>query len=1830
MSHNIDHTTLNWVKEEIDETLKQARRALEDFVEDQGDVTQLQFTYNYVHQVHGTLQMVELHGAALLTEEMEKLSEALKDNKVENRDNGFEVLMRGIIQLPDYLEKIQSGLKDDPLILLPLLNDIRAARGEAAYTENSLITPQFDTNIDVPVSTHDPEMDGQQLAKRLRHNFQVGLLGFYRNQDPKGSLEKIAKVLSELEQACRLQQVVKTWWVSYGLIELLIEEDQGPSVALNKLLGQIDREVKRLIDQGEQKLEAQPSEELLTELLNYISRSQTQSPRVEEIKERFKLNLDVPNQGDIESARQTLGGPNQELLETVSVAVREYLNQVKDALDLFLRGDRKNLSDLKTQSDLLHKIADTLGMLGLSVPRKIVMDQDEVIQSMINGEREASEATLMDIAHALLKVESALERLAKQKGGEELITEEGLADGAETGKVKLQPSELKDIQGSLLEEVAVNMAKIKDCIVSFIDAPEDFEVLDDVPELFNEVQGGMKIVGLDYPCLMLEATSNYISNELIKAKRKPSQDELDTLADAIASVEYYLEAIPDQKVGIESMLDVAHESLEKLGYPVKRPGEADPASPIDESPFDEKDLGEDTSELTMVGSINDVSFDIDADETQEIEVLEINQENETDSEFSIDFDVEDGDEQALSDVGFAIGADEVESEPIVDVVPLTKEQQAEKAKAASLQLLEDVDDDILSIFVEEAREELEVINDILPKWKNHNDDASLERMRRAFHTLKGSGRLVGASEIGEFAWAFENMLNRVLDQTIHAHHDMIELLEEGVAVLPMLINTIENNVGHEIDVDALSHRAFVIVDHEKAAESKAHKSHVKIPAKSTPKAAVSDLVLNMGKPVQMMAPTPSLSKTESDGLMDPVLYEIFSKESAGHLKEVHDFIETAQDNKNEIHVNEGLIRALHTLHGSARMAGASNIAEIAGLLERFTKTTMGNEHVLVKDGLQSLVDGIKYIEVMLEMINKDDNNELDTAPLIGNLKKLCEHEIAQEKNRLSSELKLGEAFEEIAVTTEQVSVDDNQNDYDVELLEVFLEEGSEILDSGESILQKLAENPRDSAALSELQRELHTLKGGARMAGLTPIGDLSHVVESILTDISDEKLESSTEIVAVLHRALDKLFQMLEVAQQRAVINPVPELVDLIENIRLGKAPKATMADDSPLVESKEQAKPKNSENKKQIAELVDFPVAPTLKKAFVQTPESHVAAKTSAGDIKAATSGSQDVVKVKANLLDNLVNFAGEVSIYRSRLEQQNTAFTSNLGEMDNTVTRLQEQLRKLEIETEAQILFNYEKEGGSSADFDPLEMDRYSQVQELSRGLSESLNDITSIKGLLDGLIRESETLLLQQSRVNTDLQEGLMRTRMVPFSQIVSRLRRIVRQTCQELGKKAELEIVGEQGEIDRTVLERITAPIEHMLRNSVAHGIEKPSKRKALGKPEVGKLTVEIARQGSEVMLQVADDGSGMDLKAIRKKAIDRGLLDRRSEVTDHDILQFILESGFSTAEEVTQISGRGVGMDVVNSEIKQLGGQLEIDSNLNEGTQFTIHLPLTLAVNHALLLNVGDDLYALPLSGIEGIVRLHKDEIAKYVDKNNLHYKYADNEYQVKSLGNLLGSGENAYSSDKVVPVLLVRSGDHRVALQVDNLLGSREIVVKSIGAQLSTVRGISGATILGDGRVVLILDLGGLIRLSASVRSQAAIKQQREQAEEEIVTQPIIMVVDDSITVRKVTTRLLERNNITAVTAKDGIDAIAQLEEVIPDVMLLDIEMPRMDGFELASYIRNEPKLKHIPIIMITSRTGDKHRKRAKEIGVNGYLGKPYQELDLLNHIKELMKDGIG
>jgi chemosensory pili system protein ChpA (sensor histidine kinase/response regulator) len=1131
---------------------------------------------------------------------------------------------------------------------------------------------------------------------------------------------------------------------------------------------------------------------------------------------------------------------------------------------------------------------------------------------------------------------------------------------------------------------------------------------------------------------------------------------------------------------------------------------------------------------------------------------------------------------------------------------------------------------------------------ILAEWASAGLTARVEDLRAELGALGDRARAAGQDRIADLAAALDAAHARLGAVLPAEAQDALERAHE------VLVGTLDA-LAADLDVPPVDDSIVEVNGLVQASASEPAAEPVPEPAAPAPAPAV-----------RMERVEESVAGVD----LDPEMVEIFFEEA----DEILETVEAALEGwpAGDVSSADELMRALHTLKGGARMAGLTGLGEEAHDLETWIGDHRAAPDAAFFSSLREKADVMADHVATLrrgESVFRDVPVESEDAAVVmmdgpaspprpDDFAAPQEHVAPPPEPVAAPPEPVAPPPEPVAAPPQPVAappqpvaappepiapppepvapafadaIADDVAETDPEILELFLEEAAELSEMLDGSLQGWRDEPSNEIHMESVLRALHTLKGGARMAGLMALGERVHELETRVVDRRSGGEAMDAAFLGGVQTEVDALSERIAglgreaaapAVEAEAVPPPEPEAAPV-------EAP-AVQAPPTPEPEAPEAAPPPAPE-----------PVAEPEPQIVPRPPEPEpvqaaAVPASSPPPREAAKDAPQEMIRVSSGLLDELVNLAGETSIMRGRVQQQIVDFGSALDELSATIERIRDQVRRLDSEAQEQLLSKQEAadraERAGYEDFDPLEMDRYTQLQELTRTLSESASDVSDLRDTLGERLRDTDTLLVQQGRINTELQEGLMRTRMVPFARLLPRLKRIVRQVGRELGKPVELTVENAEGELDRNVLERMIAPLEHMLRNAVDHGLESPEKRAEAGKPPQGTIRLRLDREGGDILIQVADDGGGIDVAGVRRKAVERGLLAEDASPGESEILAFIMAAGFSTAKSVTQISGRGVGMDVVNSEVKQLGGTISIASKLGEGTTFTVRLPFTVSVNRALMVEVGNDTLAVPLNGIEGIVRVSPTQlIRKYESGEGASFGYAGRNYELSYLGEWLGDQRRVVEDVPSIPIIMVRSGDIARAVHVDAITGSREIVVKSLGSRFAGVGGVSGATIMGDGSVVVILDLPALLRSSA-----ASIKLEGEEAprllKEEADGPKHVMVVDDSVTVRKVTSRLLERKGYRVSVAKDGVEAVAALAEERPDVMLLDIEMPRMDGFEVATHVRNEPDLTDLPIIMITSRTGDKHRERAESIGVNRFLGKPFQEPELLESIEELTK----
>ena len=823
---------------------------------------------------------------------------------------------------------------------------------------------------------------------------------------------------------------------------------------------------------------------------------------------------------------------------------------------------------------------------------------------------------------------------------------------------------------------------------------------------------------------------------------------------------------------------------------------------------------------------------------------------------------------------------------------------------------------------------------------------------------------------------------------------------------------------------------------------------------------------------------------------------------------------------------------------------------------------------------------------------------------------------------------------------------------DAELFPIFKEEAEELLPQLAAKLRDWVRRPNEAAHPAACMRTLHTLKGGARLAGAMRLGEMAHRLETRIEHLLAHPPVSAPDVETLqIHGdALSQTFDALRSHDTPAFAAAASKALEPERERPAASVPEAALEvllTEAPRGLAEEPAAPAASpdDGATQPAAL-DEPAVPPRPGASVES--APVSGEAQAGETPAAlspidwsrfslaepgarktperTQGTQSAVRVRAPLLDRLVNLAGEVSITRSRIDAGVAQIKGSLGDLTENLERLRAQLRDIEFHGEMQMTSRLEAAKAASLSFDPLEFDRFTRFQELTRMMAESVNDVHTVQRSLQRSVETTEDELVAQARMTRDLQDDLLRTRMVEFEGLSDRMYRVVRQAAKETGKTVRLDIVGGSIEVDRGVLDRMTGSFEHLLRNCVSHGIEMPEARSAAGKDPTGSIIVALTHEGNEVGVEFRDDGAGLNLERIRAKGLALGLLDANVPASDADLANLIFTPGFSTAESVTELAGRGVGMDVVRSEVNAMGGRVETATAAGKGTSFRMVLPLTTAVTQVVMLRCGDTQVAVPSTLVEVVRRATPAEIEQAYASGS--YTSAERTVQFFWLGALLQlSPRSTGQAERTRTIVVIRSAQQRIALHIDEVLGNQEVVVKNLGPQLSRMPGLAGITLLASGAVALIYNPVALATLYGDAARAATAAAMRaltiapalpllSQPDETLA--PLVMVVDDSLTVRRVTQRLLLREGYRVVLAKDGLDALERLAEEIPQIVLSDIEMPRMDGFDLVRNMRGDARLRELPVIMITSRIAQKHRDYAAELGVDHYLGKPYSEEDLL------------
>jgi len=1912
---------IQWTRPYLIELCDTIRQALEAWAgEPDASAPDLDQARMACGKLAASLETLEVDGAAGLAHALRQALEAIESPDPESAT----VLLESVAILPDYLERLETGSPDTPEALAGFVSRTEAIAGlePSAAGSRSTVLDALDDDASGDYRPVD--------AERLRRGYQRALRDWLKDATDIKGLGEFTRALrstphSELRRLGRIAQAV-FGGLAGGQLK------PGPQIQAH--LAALDQLLHRLADEGESEAALAQADNVALELLGDVRDATPGCPEIDRINAADSAGDDT-DATELARARSVLSGRNRALFTAIAEAARGELNRAKDALNEFLLGRKSDEPGIGEQAGLLHSVAESFGMLGLDRLKDRVRKQADRLGELT---ADPENPVLLDVARELLLVESELEEAVLYLG------EVPQSDLLEGDGQHLPKAEHRRVMRQLLSEALDDLGQAKHLLDQIHRGQSESDSVEQSIRILGRVAGVLHMAGQPIAAELLEASAACIAEEMSGGvSQNADRDRLEALAEALVVVEFYIDSLTrlDDR-GVE-YLQNARDRLIQLGYLTSggEPPAQEASTPADDepgqSPEPEEEVaaaghGADNSEADAEAPLS-----IDFDDMRAAEVVEPGSESPSDDAsvdegeapadeepgyardehrpLSVDFEapppplddtVEAADREEAEAPGETTPLDEAENgaEPAhlhpeaqaedgeefeapdsdveagTDQAPeiVSEPEQADSSDEAAQAAVPgesapDADDfDLMSIFVEELDEELHALRKCFPEWREQPDNSALlVDIRRSFHTIKGSGRMAGADRIGEFAWQIEQLLNQTLEGQ-YAAEQVVELVGEAIEALPSLRAGLLGEPA-ELEDDAIE--------------------------------ALLERVESVGREAEL---------PELEGL-DQTLVQLMVKEIRDHLETIDHWIEVSQRQGWPAEVDRDLIRSVHTIKGTLRLAPIGDEAESMQLIEEYLQEVLDTDSEPVESALELMEDLRALLGKRLDRLERRavSTEHFDTAALASAARALISalhHEVGGDERAASGEMPAdvgevesaaaddleaadqdvpevealeGEAPEE-AVPDEEVAedevaeeefvgeethedefahdgspeeaavsdsdgevdqpetqsvsetdqpdaasaqaetpeqeiseqIDETEDvaggevrfeawpqpeeqppvpaaeaaatgdgiaiDYaqlDTDLLDLFVEEGQELLEHSDDLLQQLRDSPEDSQLVTALQRDIHTVKGSARMAGLNPVGEVAHVLEDLLENIAGGRQQATAASLDTVEAGCDHLHAMLDAVENR---HPLPARTGLDE----------LAAEEQELVEEAPAATPADLEE---------------------------------AGE---ARTGRSSNIRLASERLEELLNFAGEVSIFRSRIEQEIGGFRANIGEIEQTVARLREQLRKLEQETEAQILSRYEREhGAADSTFDPLELDRYSTIQQLSRALAESVSDLNSLSELMDEAGRQSETLLMQQARVNTELQEGLMQARMVSFNTLAPRLRRVVRNAARDTGRKAELEIRLEgEGELDRNVLDRVTAPIEHILRNAVAHGIEEPAARHAASKPEHGTITISIDREATELLIRVADDGKGLDHEQIRARALEMELLTPDQARDPDQLAQVIFQTGFSTVKEISELAGRGVGMDVVSSEVRQVGGRIAVDSEPGAGTLFTLRIPLSLAVMQAIFVHAGERLFAIPLQAVRGVARLSPAEWREALDADGT-YRYGGEDYPLIELDPQLGFDPVEIGSESL-SLLMIATGDQRAAVRVADIQGHREIVLKPVGPQISSIPGILGGTIMGDGQVVVLLDMAPLIEGALSNRLLPGMVEveAEDTTTEEIKRTPLVMVVDDSITMRRVTARILEHYGLEVVTARDGVEAVDMLFERVPDLMLLDIEMPRMDGFELAGHIRDDKRLAHLPIMMITSRSGDKHREHARQLGVNRYLIKPYQEADMVRNVFEMLE----
>src|SRR6267154_1438559 len=1502
---DFDVGPLSWVKGEIDHAIQRSQEALRAFATNSADAAQLKSSQSHLHQAHGALSIVGLEGITRVSEELEGLLAGIEKEASLRKSEIFRLVERTLNGIRTYLDQLMAGSPNQPLRLYALYRDVVTARGGRAeptdlYYPNLTFRPPKRDKLAGALRAGDSD----KYLREQRGRYQRGLLKWLKN-DTSGAEDMLAAI-EAIEAAQGPSSQRAFWWVSLALFDALAHKAMPQDVDAKQLCNRIEQQIKRL-------LEGAPSvaERLMREVLYYVARAKPASARVREVQEAYHLSQTIP-------APESDGDAIEE--NPVLKSAREHLTHAKDAWNKFASGNPPSLLAFRDSAAGLKDDADRLGNADLAA---LAGEVAEVAAWLTSNRENMSEAVALEVATALLLLENALAGLARLSGEfaqQAQLLRSRLKD-CMLGKLRRSAPEIplldemsrmaqeRLLMNQVVSEMRANLRTIEQVLDAFFRDPAKVDELASLDKPVHQLLGALEMLGEKRARESLATVAEEIRSFSGAAPHASPQD-FEHIAQTLSGLGFYIEGLAHGKADFEAAMKPIAAA---------RKEEADAAQPVATVEAQVAEQQRETASLYEEWKAKPEDGVLRAELKKSLAALQ------KDAGLIADQKLEDSAGKALKalDKTSTMPLTPFLKEAIEKITAAAPSPSPEAAKLIDASA-EAIDAELLGVYLEESDEVLAMIREHLDTVREqHASKEALTTIRRGFHTLKGSGRMVGLMRLGEAAWAVEQTMNAWVQEERAATPELLQLIELAHEYFSDNVKRLKAG-GVSSDERSLVAAAERVRRGEATEEaSREARGAALAPAAEPAVSPRAVFVPATAAPAPAAPAEPEEFVQLGEHRVSTTLFAIFSGEARAHVIAIREEHETLRQHGV---VSDGLLRAVHTLAGTSGTVKISTLSDLGYALEKAlqklaTSELSEDEQSLVGeaiDTLEAMVMSVVELRVpravpelvaRLERIGEQAGVSQESAtPEEGEPAHLSQPSRETQSDAAeglaetgAGDSSLDDLDLDITLERRQRRLDD---DIDPELLQIFIDEGQELVPAVGAAMRDWRDN-RDNPALGQaLQRVLHTLKGSARMAGAMALGELTHHMET--------RVENAMS-VKVLPAAL---FEELETSWDRMGI--------LFEQLQKPRVPEESL---SMAVASK------------------PADVAIEVSEA---TPESAPQAAAKAVPLAERELQPKALLRVRADIVDRLVNEAGEVAIARSRIEGEMRALKAAMQELTDNVARLRAQLREIEIQAESQMQSRLELAKESMREFDPLEFDRFTRFQEVTRLMAESVNDVSTVHGNLVNAVDETEKALLAQARLNRDLQQDLMRVRMVPFGSLQERLYRVVRQSAKEVGKRANLDIKGTQVELDRSVLERITGPFEHLLRNAVTHGIESPDKRRAASKPEIGEIRLELKQEGNEVQLSLSDDGAGLDIDRIREKAIEKGLMGADATLTEAEIADFIFHAGFSTAAVVSQLAGRGVGMDVVRSEVAALGGRVEMRFTRGQGTRFVIYLPLTLA------------------------------------------------------------------------------------------------------------------------------------------------------------------------------------------------------------------------------------------------------------------------------------------